>query len=101
MDPTFSFSAELWPWRTETSTTCVMLTVPTDISDEIADLVPDRRGFGSIKVRARIGPSEWSSSIFPSKELGSFVLPLNKAVRKANDVESGDVVDVELDILIT
>jgi len=101
MDPTFSFSAELWPWRTSTSATWVMLTVPLDVGEEIADLVPDRRGFGSVKVRARIGPSEWDSSIFPSSSTGSFVLPLNKAVRRANGIDSGDVVDVELDILIT
>lgn len=58
-----------------------------------------RRGFGSVKVTARIGSSEWGTSVFPSKESGGYLLPLKAAVRKAEGLAEGDEVRVSLDLL--
>jgi hypothetical protein len=53
------------------------------------------KGFGSLKVVARIGGSAFKTSVFPSKELG-WLLPVKAAVRKAEGLDEGDDVTVEL-----
>ena len=100
MDPTFEFDAELWPWAGE-GASWVFVTLPHDDGAEIRDLVPERRGFGSVKVTAHIGEVAWQTSIFPDKASGSYVLPIKKAVRSQAGVDIGDDVRVELDLHIT
>ena len=55
------------------------------------------KGFGSLKVTARIGDSTFKTSVFPSKDLG-WLLPVKAAVRKAEGVGEGDVVAVVLEV---
>lgn len=55
------------------------------------------RGFGLLKVTARIGDSTFKTSLFPSKELG-WLLPVKASVRKAEGISEGDAVTVVLDI---
>ncbi len=105
MDPTFGFEAELWLWQSETATAWVFANVPEDESDEIVEIVPERRGFGSVKVRARILTEEqtveWTTSVFPSKEYGCYLLPIKKDIRRKAGVDEGDTAQFEIDILIT
>lgn len=56
-----------------------------------------RPGFGSLRVRAEIGATRWSTSIFLSG--GAFVLPLKKSVRAERGIEEGDIITVGLDII--
>ena len=56
------------------------------------------RGFGSVKVTARIGASRWPTSVFPHKE-GGYLLPVKAAIRRAEGIAEGDEVDVELELL--
>ncbi|WP_309066788.1 DUF1905 domain-containing protein [Microbacterium sp.] len=72
-------------------------TLPEELSLDIRELPSPPRGFGSLRVRASIGATEWTTSIFFSGS--AFVLPLKKQVRQAESIEEGDVVTVELDIL--
>lgn len=55
-------------------------------------------GFGSVKVRAKIGGSRWETSLFPDKARGGFVLPVKAAVRKAEALAEGDEVTLTLEI---
>jgi hypothetical protein len=54
-------------------------------------------GFGSLKVTARIGETAFKTSVFPAKELG-WLLPVKAAVRKAEGIGEGDVVEVVLEV---
>ncbi len=105
MDPTFVFGAELWLWQSETATAWVFANLPEDESDEIADIVPERRGFGSVKVRARVLTEEktveWTTSIFPSKQHGCYMLPIKKEIRRKARIDVGDTAQFELDIVVT
>ena len=56
-----------------------------------------RRGFGSVKVEAICGESEWETSVFP-QDYGWF-LPVKAAVRRAEGLEEGDRAEVELTLL--
>lgn len=53
-------------------------------------------GFGSIKVRARIGDSHFATSVFPSRSEG-WILPVKAAVRRAEGLADGDEVTVILE----
>jgi hypothetical protein len=95
--PTFQFAAPLWDAPGDAA--WVFLTVPSDDSAEIRDLAPPRRGFGSVRVRVRLGETTWSTSVFPDSKLGSYVLPVKRPVREAEDVSVGDTVSIELELL--
>lgn len=98
MDPTFTFDAELYLWKDDGS--WVFVTVPLDVSEEIGDIVPDRKGFGSVKVDVQIGGTRWDTSIFPDSKSGCFVLPLKKAVRTAEKLDVGDTAEIDLSVRI-
>ncbi|MDA2987841.1 MAG: DUF1905 domain-containing protein [Actinomycetota bacterium] len=92
----WDFEAEVWLWKSDAS--WHFLTVPKEVADEIEDMPMNRGGFGSVRVEVTIGSSTWQTSLFPSKEIGSFVLPLKKPVRGAEGLGVGDVCSVRLRI---
>ena len=58
-----------------------------------------RRGFGSVKVEARIGATRWKSSVFPQRKSSEWVLLVSKKVMKAEGLSAGDSVELTLDLL--
>ena len=72
------------------------MTLPDPIADEILDAAPPAGGFGSIRVDVQVGDTGWSTSLFPDRRAGSFVLPMKRAVREAESLEIGDTVAVTL-----
>ena len=92
---TWEFEGEVYLWTGDAAWHFVR--VPVEVAEEIRDsLVEPPGGFGSIRVRVRIGATTWSTSIFPDRE--RFALPLKKAVREAEGVLADDVVRVELTV---
>ena len=57
------------------------------------------RGFGSVKVTARIGETSWKSSVFPQSKQSEWVLLVSKRVMKAEDLAEGDMIDVTVEPL--
>jgi hypothetical protein len=53
-------------------------------------------GFGSIKVRARIGGTEWQTSLFPHRDSGGFIILLKAEVRRREGVTAGKKVTLRL-----
>lgn len=53
-------------------------------------------GWGVIPVHARIGKTNFATSLFPKD--GLYLVPLKVAVRKAENLEEGDEVTVRLEI---
>jgi hypothetical protein len=95
----FVFDAELWVWDARRTDTWTFVTLPEDVSDQIRDTATPGAGFGSVKVRVGVGASTWSTSVFPDKQSGCYVLPIKAAVRKKNDIGPGDVVEVTVEVL--
>ena len=56
----------------------VVLRQPSlDVVDEIGDLMEGRtEGFGSVPVHVALGATQWSTSLFPDKQRGTYVLPV-------------------------
>ena len=72
-------------------------TVPREVSEMIREETDGRRGgFGSVKVAVRIGETDFSTSVFPDSKSRCFVLPVKKAVRRTEEIEDGDPVEITL-----
>jgi hypothetical protein len=94
-----SFAAELWVWDARRTDSWTFVSLPVDASEDIRDLSGgQRRGFGSVRVRVTVGGSRWATSIFPDAARGSFVLPIKRAVRQAEDLNVGDVAEVTVEL---
>lgn len=92
-----SFDAELYLWKPEAS--WVFVTLSADDSDAIDDATLRTGGFGSVKVNVQIGDTRWSTSLFPSKDEGAYVLPIKKDVRKAEGIDVGDSVSITIELV--
>ncbi len=89
------FSGKIWFWRGPAP--WFFVTVPAEQSRElrgISGLVT--YGWEMIPVRARIGKTGWTTSLFPKDEL--YIVPIKASVRKAERLDAGDQVLVRLDI---
>ena len=53
-------------------------------------------GWGVIPVHVRIGKTEWTTSLFPKD--GRYLVPIKASVRKAENLEKGDKVTVQLEV---
>jgi hypothetical protein len=96
----FDFDAQLWTWDARRADTWTFVTLPTETSDEIRDLAAEpRRGFGSVRVRVTVGGSSWTTSVFPDSASGGYVLPIKRAVRKAEALDAGDVATLTVELI--
>ncbi len=95
----YEFTADLWRWSAkdeEKSGAWFFVSLPFEASDAIeAEAVPGK-GFGSVKVEVTIGSSTWRTSVFPSVEEKTYVLPIKKAVRTAEGLDEGGACKVRL-----
>ena len=91
------FEADLWRWDARQADSWTFVSLPTDMADEINDVAgPISRGFGSLRVDATIGATTWRTSIFPDAKRGTYVLPLKRAVRAAENLDVGDSARVRI-----
>ncbi|BDI23810.1 DUF1905 domain-containing protein [Herbiconiux sp. L3-i23] len=89
--------AELVPWDA-THTAWVFAALPQQVSDEIDAAAVVKGGFGSVKVVVGLGAHTWSTSVFPDSGRACYVLPVKKAIRTAEGLELGDVVNLRIDL---
>lgn len=92
------FEGDVFRWEAR-SQAWFFVAVPEELSADIREIPRMPRGFGSVRVDAQIGGSQWRTSIFPDAQRGEFVLPLKRAVRDAEGIGDGDVIGVRLAIL--
>jgi hypothetical protein len=90
----------LWIWKgSDAAGRWFFITVPDEQSHEIrAHAFGSPRGFGSVKVKARIDDVSWRTSVFPLNS-GGYLLPVKKEVRSKANLAAGDEVTVELELL--
>jgi hypothetical protein len=93
------FDAELWVWDARRADSWTFVSVPAEASEDIRERADGpRRGFGSLRVRVTVGGSTWTTSIFPDSARG-YVLPIKRAVRKAEALDPGDTASVTIELL--
>lgn len=96
----FTHNGTVWRWQPEKDGTAAwfFLVIDGTTAEAVRAAAGPRRGFGSVRVKARVGSSSFSTSLFPSKEMGGFLLPLKASVRKAEKLAEGSAVTAELEL---
>ncbi|TAN58770.1 MAG: DUF1905 domain-containing protein [Rhodospirillales bacterium] len=92
-----TFSAELWMYQGKGA--WFFVTLPKKESQKIKPFrEPLRRGWGSVRVTAKIGKTSWKTSIFPDSKAGAYLLPVKAEIRKKEKLADGSRVSVKLRI---
>jgi hypothetical protein len=89
------FSGEIWYWRGPSPFHFV--TVPEPQAQEIRDISREvTYGWGMIPVEVRVGGTKFTTSLWPKN--GGYIVPIKDVVRRAEEVDDGDVVDIRMTI---
>lgn len=89
------FNGKIWFWQGPAP--WYFVTVPEQHSNDLKAIVGMvTYGWGMIPVTARIGKTQWSTSLFPKD--GRYIVPIKASVRKAEDLDEGDNVTVWLEV---
>lgn len=89
------FSGKIWFWKGPSP--WYFVTIPPQPSSDIkaiSSLVT--YGWGVIPVHVQIGKSKWQTSLFPKD--GSYLVPIKASVRKAEKIDEGDDVTIQLKV---
>ena len=89
------FDGKIWFWRGPAP--WYFVTVPAEQCRDLKAISGSvTYGWGMIPVVARIGKSEWKTSLFPKD--GYYIVPIKTSVRKAENLAENDEVTVRLEI---
>ena len=89
------FSAKIWFWKGPAP--WYFVTVPEKQCQDLKAMSGFvTYGWGMIPAKARIGKTNWTTSLFPKN--GAYIVPLKVSVRQAEKLEEGDEVTVRLQI---
>lgn len=91
----FEFSGTIIEWRGPSP--FYFVAIPQEQSDDIKAISQMvTYGWGVIPVRVQIGKTEWTTSLFPKD--GVYLVPIKDSIRKAEKIDEGDVVDIQLQV---
>jgi len=89
------FTGEMWFWKGPSPWHFV--TVPDDQCGDLeATSSAVSYGWGMIPVTAQIGETSWKTALWPKD--GAYIVPIKSWVRKAEDLELGDLLTVSLEV---
>ena len=89
------FNGKIWFWRGPAP--WFFVTIPAKQSRELKAISGFvTYGWGVIPAHVRIGKTEWKTSLFPKD--GRYIVPIKVSVRKAENLEEGDKVTVQLEV---
>jgi hypothetical protein len=95
----FTFTAEVW--EHEAPAAWHFVSLPEGVADEIEATYGHRAaGFGSLRVEVTIGKTRWLTSVFPDRKRGTYVLPVKKEVRVAEQLAAGKPAKVSLVVVV-
>lgn len=87
------FNGKIWFWKGPAP--WFYVTVPAEQCGDLQAISGFvTYGWGMIPVNARIGQTEWKTSLFPKD--GLYIVPIKASVRKAEKLADGDDVTIQL-----
>jgi len=92
---TIEFTGEVWYWRGPAP--FYFVTVPEKHARKIKAMEKlVTYGWGMIPVTVRIGKTEFKTALWPKD--GLYIVPIKASVRKAECIDEGNNVKVQLDV---
>ena len=89
----FSFRGEIWHWRGPSP--FYFVTMPEEQCRELHEVsAAVSYGWGCVPATVTLGGTTWQTSLFPKD--GHYIVPLKAKVRRAEEVDEGMVVDLQL-----
>ncbi len=86
-------------WLYNGSAAWHFVTIPKKIASELKFLKYfSRKAWGSIKVKVKIGDTEWDTSIFPDSKSGTYLLPIKKEIRKKENIIVDKTINLVLEV---
>lgn len=70
-----------------------------NLGKEMSAQIRTKHPKGFVRIRARVGKTEWSTLLFPHRESKTYLLSIKSLVRKKEDVWEGDEVSVSFVII--
>jgi Domain of unknown function (DUF1905) len=96
--PKYTITNPIWLWQGKGAWHFV--TINQEIGSEIKSMFGYlKAGWGSLPVELILGESVWRTSIFPDKSGGGYLIPIKKAILKAQKLEVGDIVTIQLEVM--
>jgi Domain of unknown function (DUF1905) len=98
----WTFTGPVWIWRGSGNgpppkAAWYFITIDGDVATAIrAATRGSTGGFGSVRIAATIGITSWQTSLFPSKNLDGYLLPLKAGVRRSEGLEKDGIATVRL-----
>jgi hypothetical protein len=93
----YTFSSKVWLYPGMSG--WHFIGVPKVESAAIKSSVKVKAGFGSVPVEVQVGKQVWTTSIFPDKKSGQYLLPLKAVVRKREGIYADDTIDIRIKLL--
>lgn len=90
----FTIKGVVWVWPG--STPWHFITLDKKISDEVRESFPK---MSIVKIKAKVGEVEWQTAFFRESKTKSYIMPLKKKIRLAEDIWSGEEIEVHVEIL--
>lgn len=87
----FSFSAKVFIWPGDLGWYFVYL--PKDLAEKVKK-VSSIYGAGFVKIKVKVGKTEWQTSLFPFKRENTYLVCIKKSVREKEDVFAGEEIGV-------
>ncbi len=98
-DLNFAITADLWLYQGKGG--WHFITLPFEESEQIKFFAStSKRGWGVVRVTARIGATVWKTSLFPDSKSRACLLPIKADVRKKEKIGSGDTISVQLEVSV-
>lgn len=89
-----AFDSDIFYWRGPAP--WFFVAMPDEQSRELREMAHLLTyGWGVIPVHVRIGRTAWTTSLIPKE--GRYLVPIRADIRKAEALEEGDIVSIELE----
>lgn len=76
------------PWQYNGPSGWYFISLPKDLSEEIREIFKSEEvGWGRLKATAKIGKTEWKTSIWFDTKYKTYLLPLKSEIRKKEKLE--------------
>ncbi len=92
----YVFSAKVFLWPGDLGWHFVYL--PKDLAENVKK-VSKKYGGGFVKIKAKIGNSEWETSLFPYKREDTYLICIKKKVREKENIFDKEKVKISFSLI--